>query len=67
MRPGSRSRRCRDCPRRPPRGLARRITGGEWQAVETGVAAVTERMLALLPAERAAALAEGSRWCGRAA
>jgi len=40
-------------------GLARRITGGQWQAVESGVAAVTERMLALLPAERAAALAEG--------
>ena len=40
-------------------GLARRITPGQWQAVETGLAAVTSRMLALLPAERAAALAEG--------
>jgi Transposase DDE domain group 1 len=40
-------------------GLARRITPGQWQAVESGVAAVTGRMLALLPAERAAALAEG--------
>ena len=40
-------------------GLARRITAGQWQAVEAGVAAVTERMLALLPAARAAALAEG--------
>ena len=36
-------------------GLARRITGRQWQAVETGTAAVTERMVALLPAERAAA------------
>jgi hypothetical protein len=40
-------------------GLARRITAGQWQAVEHGVAAVTERMLELLPAGRAAALAEG--------
>ena len=40
-------------------GLARRVTGRQWQAVERGVAAVTERMLAKLPAERAAALAEG--------
>ena len=40
-------------------GLARRITGGQWQAVERGVAAVTERMVALLPAQRAAALAGG--------
>ena len=40
-------------------GLARRITAEQWQAVERGVAAVTERMLALLPAPRAAALAEG--------
>jgi hypothetical protein len=37
-------------------GLGRRITGGQWQAVETGAAAVTGRMLALLPPERAAAL-----------
>jgi hypothetical protein len=40
-------------------GIARRITGGQWKAAERGVAAVTERMLALLPAERAAALAGG--------
>jgi Transposase DDE domain group 1 len=40
-------------------GLARRVTPGQWQAVETGVAAVTERMLALLPGPRAAALTEG--------
>jgi hypothetical protein len=37
-------------------GLARRITAGQWLAVETGLAAVTERMLALLPEPRAAAL-----------
>jgi hypothetical protein len=40
-------------------GLARRITAGQWEAVERGVAAVTRRMLDLVPAERAAALAEG--------
>ena len=40
-------------------GLARRITGEQWKAVESGVAAVTERMLELLPAPRAAALTEG--------
>ena len=40
-------------------GLARRVTPGQWQAVETGLAAVTGRMLALLPAPRAAALAGG--------
>ncbi len=40
-------------------GLARRITAGQWQAVEAGVATVTERMMALLPAPRAAALTEG--------
>jgi hypothetical protein len=40
-------------------GLARRITPGRWQAVEAGLAAVTSRMLDLLPAERAAALADG--------
>jgi hypothetical protein len=40
-------------------GLARRITPGQWQAVETGLAEVTGRMLSLLPAERAAALAGG--------
>ncbi|HEX5295223.1 MAG TPA: transposase [Streptosporangiaceae bacterium] len=40
-------------------GLARRITPTQWRAVEQGVAAVTGRMLSLLPAERAAALAGG--------
>ena len=40
-------------------GLARRIAPAQWQAVETGLAVVTERMLGLLPPERAAALAEG--------
>ena len=40
-------------------GLARRFTPAQWQAVEQGVAAVTGRMLSLLPAPRAAALAGG--------
>ena len=40
-------------------GLARRITPARWEAVERGLAAVTGRMLDLLPAERAAALAGG--------
>jgi hypothetical protein len=40
-------------------GLARRITPAQWQAVEHGLAVVTGRMLSLLPAARAAALAEG--------
>ena len=40
-------------------GLARRITGEQWKAVEAGLAAVTQRMLELLPVPRAAALAEG--------
>jgi hypothetical protein len=40
-------------------GLARRITPGQWRAVESGLAAVTSRMLGLLPAERASALAGG--------
>jgi hypothetical protein len=40
-------------------GLARRITPWQWRAVEGGLAAVTGRMLALLPAPRAAALTEG--------
>src|SRR5712692_9477293 len=39
--------------------VARRITAAQWLAVETGLAAVTERMLGLLPAARAAALTEG--------
>jgi hypothetical protein len=40
-------------------GLARRVTPGQWRAVESGLAVVTGRMLDLLPAERAAALADG--------
>ena len=40
-------------------GLARRFDAEDWPAVETGLAAVTERMLARLPAERAAALTAG--------
>jgi hypothetical protein len=40
-------------------GLARRVSAAQWQAVEHGVATVTGRMLALLPAPRAAALAGG--------
>ena len=40
-------------------GLARRITAAQWKAVETGLAVVTSRMLGLLPAQRAAALADG--------
>jgi hypothetical protein len=40
-------------------GLARRITPAQWRAVEAGLAAVTGRMLSLLPAPRAAALAGG--------
>jgi len=38
-------------------GLARRMSAGQWAAVETGVAASTARMLGMLPARRAAALA----------
>ena len=45
-------------------GLARRITPAQWTAVERGLAAVTGRMLDLLPAERAAALAGGDRHHG---
>jgi hypothetical protein len=40
-------------------GLARRITPGQWQATEGGLAAVTRRMLDVLPAPRAAALTGG--------
>lgn len=40
-------------------GLARRVTPVQWQAVETGLAAVTGRMLGMLPAPRAAALTDG--------
>jgi hypothetical protein len=41
-------------------GLARRFTKPRWAAVETGVARAWQRMLALLPAPRAAALTEGT-------
>jgi hypothetical protein len=37
-------------------GLARRFTPEQWRAVETGLAAVTERMLSLLPARQRARL-----------
>jgi len=40
-------------------GLARRLTPGQWGAVETGLAVVTGRMLSLLPAERLTAVADG--------
>lgn len=40
-------------------GLARRITPGQWLAVEAGLAAITGRMMSLLSAERALALAGG--------
>ncbi len=40
-------------------GVARRITGEQWKAVEAGLAAVTGRMLSLLPVPRAAALTGG--------
>jgi hypothetical protein len=40
-------------------GLARRVTPAQWQEVESGLAVITGRMLALLPAERAMALADG--------
>ena len=40
-------------------GLARRITPAQWRAVESGLAAVTGRMVSLLPAEREMALAGG--------
>ena len=40
-------------------GLARRLTAAQWRAVESGLAVVTGRMLGLLPAGRAAALAGG--------
>ena len=40
-------------------GLARRVAPAQWQAVEAGLAAVTGRMLDLLPAPRADALAGG--------
>jgi hypothetical protein len=37
-------------------GLARRLSDGQWRAVEAGIGAVHAALLALLPAERAAAL-----------
>jgi hypothetical protein len=40
-------------------GLARRLTPAQCQAVESGLAAVTGRMLSLLPAQRAVARAAG--------
>ena len=39
--------------------LARQLTPAQWQAVDAGLAAVTGRMLSLLPAPRAAALTDG--------
>jgi Transposase DDE domain group 1 len=39
-------------------GLARRLSDGQWRAVETAVGDVHTAMLALLPAQRAAALCE---------
>jgi len=39
-------------------GLARRVTPAQWQAVETGLAAVTGRVLGMLPAPRVAALTD---------
>jgi hypothetical protein len=40
-------------------GLAKRMTDQRWRAVESGLAAVTERMLALLGEQRAAARCAG--------
>src|SRR5262249_60948543 len=40
-------------------GLARRVTPAQWRAVESGLAAVTSRMLSLVPGPRSAALAGG--------
>jgi hypothetical protein len=39
-------------------GLARRFTGGQWRAVETGISEVHTAMLAALPPGRAAALCD---------
>lgn len=39
--------------------LARRVTPAQWRAVESGLAAVTVRMLDLLPAPRVTALTDG--------
>jgi len=59
MWPGRSSLLCQGWRRRLRRGLARRFAPAQWQAVEAGLAAVTGRMLALVPAARAAALADG--------
>ena len=40
-------------------GIARRFTDKHWRGAEAGLAAATARMVSLLPAERAAELAEG--------
>ncbi|HTQ88754.1 MAG TPA: IS1380 family transposase [Streptosporangiaceae bacterium] len=40
-------------------GIARRFTAEHWRGAEAGLAKVTARMVAMLPAERAAELAEG--------
>src|SRR6266568_776689 len=40
-------------------GIARRFAGEHWRGAEAGLAKATARMLGLLPAERAAELAEG--------
>ena len=40
-------------------GIARRFTARHWRGAEAGLAAATSRMTGLLPAERAAELAEG--------
>ena len=39
-------------------GLARRLSDGQWHAVETGIGDIGTRMLAALPVARAAALTE---------
>ena len=59
MRRASRLPQCLGCASTTAAGLARRTTPAQWRAVEAGLAEVTGRMLALLPEERAAALAEG--------
>jgi hypothetical protein len=58
MRLASRSCQCRAWRPRPLRAWAAGVTPVQWQAVETGLAAVTGRMLEMLPAPRAAALAD---------
>lgn len=41
-------------------GLARRVETGQWRAVETGIGAVHQRTLALLPVSRRQALCRGA-------